>query len=564
MDSTNQNEKQYDEAILRKFETNVLDVYHKSLPFWNLPIETRLYAIMAAYDSTIIPILFADNSTKSVRAIQDIKTLDDGFIQALRWIFADSKNLEPTSVSNQEIFETAVSFLIYCSQYARIAYFHMMYDQKLAKISADEANRIIRFYIPKDIKGKEPWKAFAARSESLNRLMKNFENKRITLHQNANPIIAKFKYRLQKGRIELEDIKPLAISQIAKLADFYTNREIMLIEDDVDLVGFTFRQYKIFWNAIMRWSLCVQQIFVDLIIKKVPIHECMPTQIIDRKNFHISIQELTQLSPEIINAIVQRSNMIKQPQADIFLQPLIVGNENISWCPFVIQNSQYKRNMLKLMTRTKSLKNKGDDINGSREKPLLKEFGLLIAKKGKSDFKLNRSLKYEDESGEVDLLVHNRRFPDEILLVEGKALLAPDEVNELSTATKVLIRAQDQVLRNRDILNKMPVNQKNSLYPFVNWDKVSRYYLLVVTPESPAGTNYDETVIPAITLEEIKLFLKTRDYHSPCSFWEACKNKIWLRHLEPDEEHYDDISVDNVTYQIPVARMKNNFPKGPF
>jgi len=42
------------ERILRKFEREVLDPFHLSLPLMQRPLGEALYAVMAAYDSTLV------------------------------------------------------------------------------------------------------------------------------------------------------------------------------------------------------------------------------------------------------------------------------------------------------------------------------------------------------------------------------------------------------------------------------------------------------------------------------------------------------------------------------
>lgn len=546
------------EILLRKYESEVLDIYHKSFLFWNLPRNQALYAVMAAYDSMLLPISVAGDAATAPGSRQYFKSIEDGFVQALRWIFSDTTNLEPISISSQEIIESALEFLIYCSNYAKIAYFHTMYSKGLVIVTADQANKTIKFDIPENKKGREQWSSFAGRSEALNCLSKKLESKSRTVHQNAGSTTSNLKYGLRNGRIELDDITQLSNPQLIKLAELNALYEDLLLDDNADLVGFSLGQFRVFWNAIMRWSLCVQKIYVDLILQSVPQQECMPTQIINQNKFCNAIEELTKLTPQVINAIVQRLIYDQRnPKSDIFLQPLIMGEENISWCPFVIQNSQYGRNMLKLMARTKSLKSEADNLIGSREILLLRKLGLILAKRGKFAFKLNRKINHVDEIGELDLLAYNQRFCDQILLIEGKALLAADEVNEISAATEILIEAQNQLLRNLKILKKMPLEQKITLYPFVDWHKVNRYFLVIITPETQPNSNYDGYEIPVTTLEEIKLFFKAKDCRSPFSFWEACRNKNWLRHLELDEESHDDILVGGVIYKIPVQTTKD-------
>jgi hypothetical protein len=184
---------------------------------------------------------------------------------------------------------------------------------------------------------------------------------------------------------------------------------------------------------------------------------------------------------------------------------------------------------------------------------MLNHVGLLLAKKGKFDFKLNRPLRHGNQKAELDLLAYNRKVPSELLLIEAKAVLAVDDVGEVVTATKEFKKAQDQLRRAEALLRAMPAPQKRDIYPFVDWGRVDTFRLLVVTPDSNAQAEFDHSEVPLITLELMRTQLRYRDYKSPTAVWEACKRKAWMEPLTlTGADFYKEIRIGSVKYEIPL------------
>jgi len=78
---------------------------------------------------------------------------------------------------------------------------------------------------------------------------------------------------------------------------------------------------------------------------------------------------------------------------------------------------------------------------------MLREFGLLLAEKGQYSYGLRKNISAGDEHAELDLLAWKKKAPNEVLLVEAKALLTPDDAGETVTARAEILRAQGQLLR---------------------------------------------------------------------------------------------------------------------
>jgi hypothetical protein len=280
----------------------------------------------------------------------------------------------------------------------------------------------------------------------------------------------------------------------------------------------------------------------------------MPTQIVSRREFFESIELLTALPRRVVESITVRLTYdVLDERRDFFLQPLVCSHDSVSWCPLVIKQSRPDRNMLKLMSRSASLRNAAATIIGGREQEMLNQLGLLLAKRNSYDYKLNCILSHQGRKAELDLLAYNRRVPDEVLLIEGKAVLAVDDVAEVQAATEQFNKAQRQLERVAEIMVSMPEDQKRAIYPFVDWAQVRTYRSIVVTPDSNPLADFDHSTIPALTLELIRTKFRSRDFRSPTAIWEACQSKDWLKPFALDgEDLFSSITIGSVRYEFPT------------
>src|SRR5690606_23583830 len=133
---------------------------------------------------------------------------------------------------------------------------------------------------------------------------------------------------------------------------------------------------------------------------------------------------LSGLSTDSVCLITERltfGNLTSSP--DIFLQPLICGATHVAWSPRVVSESNYIRNMLRLMARIPKYKPIAENAIGEQERTMLRKFGQHLQQRGGYAFKLNQNVSSSSEQGEIDLLAYTPRQIDEVLIVEGKALL---------------------------------------------------------------------------------------------------------------------------------------------
>jgi len=98
------------------------------------------------------------------------------------------------------------------------------------------------------------------------------------------------------------------------------------------------------------------------------------------------------------------------------------------------------------------MKKYADTLIGSREAAMLRDLGDLFSRRGRCNYKLTTKVKCGNREGAIDLLAYNPKFPDELLLVEAKANLGADEINEVDHATEEMRKGQRQVQNAASIL----------------------------------------------------------------------------------------------------------------
>jgi hypothetical protein len=206
--------------------------------------------------------------------------------------------------------------------------------------------------------------------------------------------------------------------------------------------------------------------------------------------------------------------------------------------------------MLKLMARIPALKSVADNLIGSREFSLTRQMGEALASHG---FQFKTRIKLPDSAGEIDLLAFNIKHPDELRILEAKAILDVDEVNEVEQATLEQLKGQEQLRKTIRILNAMSPAAKSRLWSKPNWKSIDKLYGVVLTPSALPNAAYDHTQLPAITLWAINNHLYPRDFRSPRRFWDACVKKRWLKPFSAGETVFQGLKVGFVTYEIPYS-----------
>jgi hypothetical protein len=321
-------------------------------------------------------------------------------------------------------------------------------------------------------------------------------------------------FHLEDGHVVLDDIAALGDERVLA-----SHRGLSASRCDfapaTDLMGFTVADLEAFWSAMRAYSHCCIHQYLATSAKGVAQEKCMPTQVLSRVRFVSAMAGMTGLDVQTIENMVERFTYdSRSVHPDIFLQPLVCGPEYVAWSSHVVLLSIQPRNVLKLMARTAAHKNVADNAIAARERPFLVGLGKLLATRGHMQFKVMVRLP-SPSPGEIDLLAYGTRFPREVLVVEGKAILEADDLNEVISATKDMVTGQKQVSRSIEVLKSLTDSQKRDLYPFVDWQAVSEFYGLVLTPETEPTGHYCQDVVPGAALSTMLTRLTSREWRSP-------------------------------------------------
>jgi len=215
--------------------------------------------------------------------------------------------------------------------------------------------------------------------------------------------------------------------------------------------------------------------------------------------------------------------------------------------------SRFQRNLLKLMARTPAEKSLADQIIGKREQQLLEQLQTILERKGWF-VAVNKKVSGNEEV-EIDLLAVNWRYPQEVLIAETKAFLQVDDVNEIKSATLEMQHAQEQVGRIVRTLAAMPLDERKCLFPFVEWDKVERWFGVIVTPETEPSINFDHSKVPAASLLTLRNRLRAKEWAGPCRIWQAMVQRQWQSFLHDAEYGSEEVMLAGITYELPLIAV---------
>lgn len=373
-----------DKKLLHEYEC-VLDSHYETLPLWGIDRGEAVFASLARFDIEMIvrQELMALVDDQSVGSAQEYKGQQEGLSQAIEWLTDKGRNILVTPTVSIDALGRARNFCDFAKIYVDIADFYKMYLRGQLSISVDEQRRSIRFI----------WNTKTNRNQTIrgfeNRSWERTKLREISNQQSPEQIRAQIEPSLdacavtvKDGRIVLENPSPDAIRPFAILAELFQFVEYDFLGESVDFVGFTAGDFQTYFQFLRAWGIAIQCAFRlhcanhpdDLKHSRV-----VPTQFHDQQEFLSRVADGTGLSTEVVQRITQRISYGEGKEGNavpsLYLQPLLVFNDRVTWSPSVIASSSYLRNMLKLMARTESLKNHAATIIGDRERLMLRTLG---------------------------------------------------------------------------------------------------------------------------------------------------------------------------------------------
>ena len=539
-----------------------LDALHEGLPFFQVPAPNAAYALLTAFDGFYaLDLAMAMVGEIDVASTQYRKKFEDGLSQALRWVVRDPQDIDFTSISDLATIEIAGEYITHAADYYNIADFHAMFGRKLVDVEVDQANKKVRFIPPPDQTALQSIMGYAETVENLKNIRVVRRPQDIQpLAEEAIPFMASFEHELVDGRVVLTNLSQLSDARIVAYSNFLLH-EFEDIDPGADLSGFTVDQFQRFWSVLARWSQSAVQIYFTRASSGTPQNQCMPTQCVPKDKFITAVSDLSGLDVPVVTAITERLRWgpsITNP--DIFLQPLVVGANTVLWSPRVIDISRYPRNLLRLITKLIGpVKDVADNLIGDREIPATKRLGLFLANKERKgwQYKLRRKVAADGEKGEIDYLGWNSSCWEEVLLIEYKATLDVDEINEVNSATDEMIIGQTQLERCIRILGKLSVAEKRALYPFVPWDKIKKIYGIVVSSGCEPNEKYDHSVMPGISAAALYSRVPKKDFVRPSRLSKSCQERSWLSQLNDLDHSEHEVKIGPLTYCLPSLTSRD-------
>jgi hypothetical protein len=550
-----------EEKLFRRYEKQ-LDDYHKSLPLWGRPRPEGVYAVMAIPDMALLP-LFRGPVPPVLTGpqAQRLKGLEEGAAQALRWL-TEAGCTSVRSVTDRDLIDAAYQFCMHAAAYVTIADFHILYGRGWATARVDPQSPTVTFDTAESpgqhdaFAWHEQVREHGNRGVDLAMKMKPSDVKR------GRQLLREVKHQLVDGHIRLARLPNDLVDKARGIVPFLKALELLPLPSATDMLGFTMGEFLSFLETVTVWSQTAFMRFCDCVAQGVPLHECMPIQIVAKDEFVDQVTALSHLSSASAQTILDRVTFRPARKADVLLTPFLIGEGSVCWSPVGIMKYAHQRNLLKVMSRgMKDLREHAATVNGKRDRAL----GQLIGKKFAThgfQFNLDTPVAANAERTDIDVLLYQTARPDEVLIIEAKALITPDEINEVYNASQTLVYAQEQVRRAMRILGKMPLVEKQQKFKFVDWDKVAKFYGVVITTDAEAHWTIDHQEIPVLTYNSLRWRFRPRDYRCPSRFWAACVQRPWQDgEMRIEEDIHVDFRVGDLLYRLPAGIVDSGISK---
>lgn len=547
------------EAAYRVWETTILDVAHTLHPFWVRSRGEALLSLLAGNDCmAVVETVVAQRQFESGTVgfdpaqAQKLKSFEEGFCQACRWVMTKDDDTAPIRGSlSADLIQQAMEFTFSAAEYVDIADMHIARERGLLDIAVDAGARIVRF-VPRQTPGgfsamtgmQEQVLAASgyARSFVYGPTTDAFDS--VGMAMNNTPV------RVVNGHIEIVDFNSLWTPEVLQASRRILPEDLPELKSIESLGDFTIGDLDAVWAAWRAWAWCLMHHFLRLAGSGRRQETVLPTQLHPTADLIDRLAAGSLRSASIVRSIIKTLTLDNRTaRPDITQQPVVVFGNDCAWSPRFIGRSRYLRNTLKLLARG-GQSDLVANLMGTVEGPMLRSIGERLAKSGYS-WKKNVPINAAKERGDIDLLAWNSRFPKQVLVVEAKGVLPPDEVNEIAGATKSALHAQSQLARVFRILKNMDEHARIQKFPFVPWQEVPTCFGLVVLYDGAPSNIYSHTTLPCVSVPVLKGLLRSSDFQSPLRIVEACKQKRWLEGTEVLDE-WEKRTIGGITYELPM------------
>jgi hypothetical protein len=203
------------------------------------------------------------------------------------------------------------------------------------------------------------------------------------------------------------------------------------------------------------------------------------------------------------------------------------------------------------------LKRHADTVNGRRDRLLGRRVGEHFSKAG-YQFQLDTEIRGDGDQTDVDVILYQSRRPNEVLIVEAKAVIAPDEISEVFDATKTIQGAQGQLQRAISIIRSMAPRELRERFKFIDWDLVRDLRGIVITSDAEAYSTVDQRQFPSITYEMLLYRFRSSHFKSPVHFWRAAIERPWQKGevVAGQDIVHRDVLIGEITYRLPACSVE--------
>src|SRR5262249_3470721 len=298
------------DSLVREYE-RAIDAGYKTLPIFSLPLADAAYGILSAFDSHILTEKIVKErrgeQSLSLGQIQVFKLLGEGFSLAMRWLLRGNYRVDARPEASEDSVIAGAALVDYGQKYYRASMLYSGYSQGRMDAEVDPERRLARFSHKASVISDRPTWAFAeGATNQMSRKTPRWKRLRDQLQEASARVFQQVPHHLEQGRIVLDDIAHLRHESVGKYVEWITADQ-RLFSPEIDLGGFTVREFESYWRAIYTWSVCATHLYCCYCDQgRLPQEQYMPTQVVPINEFLDSIGTLSSLSRDVAALITYR------------------------------------------------------------------------------------------------------------------------------------------------------------------------------------------------------------------------------------------------------------------
>jgi hypothetical protein len=546
------------DRLLREWERTPLDVHHTTLSLWHHRRDVAIQAVLAGYDfyGLLEYIDAARSGWTAPRRVpsdrQNRLTLADGCAEACRWLLL-SPNLVASPISDyRALLREAAQFLAHGRRYAVTFDSHVSYSRAMCTARTDPDGRIVQF-------------DYNYQEGSLPAVTSLFETAigaarpdlPVEAGQSAVARLRQIEWAPVNGQVVIRDPRSIWSWWPSPIQGRFSALRRLHLPRPLD--GPSMERYL---DTLKMWSETVEAIAFDFTIHNGRDKYVSPTPIYRRRWFIDAMQRASGLAADEVVAITDYFSL--QPghaHRALYYRPLVGDTQWIGWSTRMLTRFD-ENEALRAICRTPATARTAETFIGERERDLVARLSHRLQQQGYVCVS-HRSLRARDEFGEVDLMAWTRGAPNELLLIEAKAALAPRTRQEMHNAGDEIVRAQAiQLPRIERILSALGHSDLRRLSTDVDWSAVKRRIGLVVPLHAGFSHNVRHDVYPVLPSNVAFAALSQSDWETPTSLWTAARLRPWLHaqvKVRPDV--HLEVRIGDVRYRSPAVQMLAEEPR---